>query len=168
MSGMASSEIHHQGLTPDEIARAAILAEVAGLKAEKARQYRVDNRERINARFKIWRQKRRAYLKALEPPKPVRDFLIVATPTKKKQKQRPTRFGIPYDKYDEVLAAQGGCCAICKRDETEDGKRFRIDHDHNTGKTRKLLCIGCNIVLGFVKDDPDRLRAAASYLEAHK
>ena len=44
-------------------------------------------------------------------------------------------------------------------------RHLHVDHDHETGKIRGLLCHACNIVLGLVKDDPDRLRLLANYLE---
>jgi len=44
--------------------------------------------------------------------------------------------------------------------------RMAIDHDHKTGIIRGILCKDCNLILGWVKDDPDRLRAMVAYLEA--
>ena len=42
-----------------------------------------------------------------------------------------------------------------------------IDHNHETGEFRGMLCYQCNVVLGFVRDDPERLRKAAEYLERY-
>jgi hypothetical protein len=53
-------------------------------------------------------------------------------------------------------------CPICGQAATH------LDHDHSTGKLRSFLCNGCNVGLGAFGDDPDRLRAAADYLEAHQ
>lgn len=44
-------------------------------------------------------------------------------------------------------------------------ERLLIDHDHESGNVRGLLCHPCNVVLGFVRDNPDRLRALINYLE---
>lgn len=51
-------------------------------------------------------------------------------------------FGLTIAEYDAMLAAQGGVCALCKKKPT--GKRLAVDHDHNTGEIRSLLCHRCN------------------------
>ena len=65
-----------------------------------------------------------------------------------------------------MLVAQRGVCAICERPPT-DGISLHVDHDHATGARRKLLCFRCNNSLGDLEDDPDLLRRAAAYLDAH-
>lgn len=79
------------------------------------------------------------------------------------------RYGITQDDYDRMHAEQLGVCAICKRVETRmlHGKvtPLAVDHCHGKGHVRGLLCDGCNRGIGFLKDDPDRLRRAAAYLE---
>ncbi|MGZ6587108.1 MAG: endonuclease VII domain-containing protein [Solirubrobacteraceae bacterium] len=77
------------------------------------------------------------------------------------------KYGLTFDAYEALLAAQGGGCAICRT--TEPGGRwgthFAVDHDHDTGRVRGLLCSRCNVMLGNAQDDPARLRAGAAYLE---
>lgn len=74
-------------------------------------------------------------------------------------------YGLNLAKYNDLLVAQAGKCAICG---TEDpGKRskfFCVDHSHATGKVRGLLCSHCNRMLGHAKDDPTILFAAVEYL----
>lgn len=84
---------------------------------------------------------------------------------------RRHRYGID---FDATLAAQGGACAICRevapRRDSTDG--WAVDHDHNCcpegnacGKcVRGILCHNCNIGIGNLGDDPNRLLAAAAYL----
>jgi hypothetical protein len=68
--------------------------------------------------------------------------------------------------YRALLDAQGGGCAICRRDQPEPGVGgLRVDHDHATGAVRGLLCAACTIGLAYFHDDPDLLRAALAYLE---
>lgn len=74
-----------------------------------------------------------------------------------------TRHGLRPEDYGELFDAQHGKCAICKRP-PRDGEFLHIDHDHETGKVRGLLCRNCNAGLGQFKDDVDRLMAAAAYL----
>lgn len=74
-------------------------------------------------------------------------------------------FGITKADYDVMVEAQGGRCAICS--EPPENRRLFVDHDHETMKVRSLLCLTCNGMLGYGKDDPDILRRGAEYLEKH-
>ncbi|RKS73395.1 recombination endonuclease VII [Actinomadura pelletieri DSM 43383] len=70
------------------------------------------------------------------------------------------RYGVTEEQVDQMIAEQGGVCVICLR---ADAKH--VDHDHLTGLVRRVLCFKCNGGLGQFRDDPDRLRLAADYLE---
>lgn len=76
------------------------------------------------------------------------------------------KFGLTLEQYDEMLAAQGGVCAICGR-EPRDDISLHVDHDHVTGQIRKLLCFKCNNALGDFDDDPQMLQKAIAYLDDH-
>lgn len=74
-------------------------------------------------------------------------------------------YGITVDEYEDMLAAQGERCLVCDRHESQSAKgRLHIDHCHETGKVRGLLCSNCNTALGLAGDDPARLVALAAYL----
>ena len=68
-----------------------------------------------------------------------------------------------HTRYEDMLSDQGGVCFVCG----DAPPRLTIDHCHATGKIRALLCNGCNAAIGLAKEDPDRLRALAVYVEAH-
>lgn len=80
-------------------------------------------------------------------------------------------FGLSLERYKEMHAAQGGVCAICNRPET--GNRYgktrllAVDHCHETGMVRGLLCSSCNPMLGYAKDNIAVLEKAATYLKYH-
>lgn len=76
------------------------------------------------------------------------------------------RFGLSPGEYTEILKTQNGRCAICNSDNPRRHKtlNFLVDHDHETGEVRGLLCHPCNSGLGMFGDDPERLEAAAAYL----
>lgn len=80
-----------------------------------------------------------------------------------KDSNRKSKYGIPHGTYAELLAQQGGGCAICGTPE-QAGKSLHVDHDHKTSRVRGLLCDLCNRGIGYFADDPTRLRAAAEYL----
>lgn len=75
------------------------------------------------------------------------------------------------EQFRAMLKAQGGVCAICREPETasHNGRllQLSVDHCHETGVIRGLLCRDCNHTLGKFKDNPDRFRAAADYIERH-
>lgn len=76
-------------------------------------------------------------------------------------------YGVSLEQYEAMMAAQGGVCAICgTSDWPGKDNRPHVDHCHETGKVRGILCGPCNNGLGNFGDDPARLRAAAAYLEA--
>lgn len=75
-------------------------------------------------------------------------------------------YGMTSADYDQLLAVQGGSCAICRA--TEPGGQsgyFHIDHCHQSKKVRGLLCTRCNMGLGLFRDDSERLLAAVAYLK---
>lgn len=75
------------------------------------------------------------------------------------------KYGITPEQYDEMWAAQDGRCAICRRPPQRGRELLDIDHDHETGDVRGLLCWPCNSGLGSLGDDVERVRAALAYLE---
>lgn len=74
-------------------------------------------------------------------------------------------YGLTEEAYDALYKAQEGRCAIC-RDELLESRRIHIDHNHQTGKVRGLLCSGCNRALGMLGDSVAGVRRALEYLIA--
>ncbi len=77
------------------------------------------------------------------------------------------RFGITPEQYDAMLASQQFSCAICHTHQTAFKKRLAVDHNHETGKVRALLCDNCNKGIGCLQEDQAILAAAAAYLKEH-
>ena len=76
-------------------------------------------------------------------------------------------YGLTQDAWDAMFAGQGNVCAICRATHPGGGKDvWHTDHDHSTGKVRGILCTGCNLALGIIKDDAARARGLADYLES--
>jgi len=59
-------------------------------------------------------------------------------------------------------------CEVCSRPSMRRNRRLHIDHDHQTGAIRGVLCGDCNNALGYIRDDPALLRALADYIEARR
>lgn len=81
------------------------------------------------------------------------------------------RYGLTPERYDEILLAQGGVCAACGQPETGRNQRgpvsMAVDHDHDTGQVRGLLCMRCNRALGMLRDSADIVQALADYRRRH-
>jgi hypothetical protein len=75
-------------------------------------------------------------------------------------------YGVSTDWYKLKIESQNNLCAICKRSESAYGN-LCVDHDHNTGKVRDLLCNRCNSAIGFLDEDILRFEAAIEYLKKH-
>lgn len=76
-------------------------------------------------------------------------------------------YGLTLEQYDEMIKEQDSICAICGSINS-DGRRLCVDHNHETGKIRKLLCHCCNSLVGYAKEDIIILRSTINYLENHK
>lgn len=116
------------------------------------RQHAEQNRGQKAAQSRRWRRKHPEH------------YTVLVRRSRLKQ-----HYGLTLAQYETLSAKQNGACAICKRAETQQqhGKvvRLAVDHDHKTGKVRGLLCVACNLALGKMNHDLERLRAAIQYLE---
>lgn len=83
-----------------------------------------------------------------------------------RKNQRLRQYNITVDEYEDLLDAHGHKCAICGYSDKSKPKFFPlVDHDHESGKVRGILCSNCNMAIGKMKDNPELLRKAAKYLE---
>lgn len=142
-------------------------------KAYDAARY-LENRESRRAHNKEYYKnpenvaKRKAYLAARYPEKR-ESLLAYAKEYRGKYSEELSyiylrKYGITSDEYNELFESQQGRCAICGGHQTEFKKRLHVDHDHDTGQVRGLLCGTCNTGLGMFRDNIDLLDKAIKYL----
>jgi hypothetical protein len=77
-------------------------------------------------------------------------------------KNRERLYGLTEDRYTELWAQQGGVCAICLQEGETRG--LGVDHDHETGAVRGLLCGSCNRAIGMLQERADLMQRATEYL----
>lgn len=91
---------------------------------------------------------------------------------KNKKYNLKTKFGISLDDFTNMKLAQNGLCAICLKEEKGfmkgRPKNLSVDHCHNTGKIRGLLCSACNGGIGHFYENVTNLKRAIEYLERYK
>jgi hypothetical protein len=115
------------------------------------------NKDRIASHNKANKELRKAYYADPDRKRKYRGDWLLRT------------YGISHEKYDEMLAAQGGVCAICSQPERSARNRhLAVDHCHKTGKVRGLLCTNCNRALGLFSESPAVLSFAINYIERNK
>lgn len=119
------------------------------------------NKEKLYASRRAWAERNRESL---------RERAREHYHSKYKFKYRDARlmadFGITREEYDHILLFQGNRCAICQSEHSDaEGREFAVDHDHFTGKVRGVLCRGCNVGLGNLRDDVSILERAVRYLK---
>ena len=85
-------------------------------------------------------------------------------PTAQREAELKRLYGITLQDYVQMFEKQGEVCAICKK-KCPTRKSLSVDHDHQTGIVRGLLCNRCNRALGMFKDNSTLLLRAAQYIK---
>lgn len=135
-------------------------------KTEEARRayqqrYREENREKMRAYFRNYAKKNRDRIRAqFEEWKKANPGKTRAYYNKYHLK---TAYEMTPEQYEELYRAQDGRCACCGQN--AGGKRLCVDHDHQTGRVRGLLCRSCNLGIGNLGDSAEGVRRALVYLE---
>lgn len=119
----------------------------------KCREYHRRNKVRLSEYRKKWNKENRDLVRARKVNK---------------------IYGVSSDEYQKLVMSQNNLCAICKSQEIQRDKRtglirrLAVDHDHETGEVRGLLCARCNAGIGQFRDDRNVLRSAIEYLEFYE
>lgn len=134
--------------------------EVVVSRREYNRKWKQKNRQRVADSMKKWRQKNREKINAYQ--------------RQNRHKYRTyhrrfwlnRKYGIALGDFNAMLLAQGMLCALCRKS-CATGEALCVDHSHETGKVRGLLCRKCNTGIGLFYEDPRLLRRAEAYIYKH-
>ena len=77
------------------------------------------------------------------------------------------KYGITPEEYQRLFNKQKGYCAICKRHQSDLKEALSVDHNHETGEIRGLLCPKCNKAIGLLDDSSDLIKRASRYVKAN-
>jgi len=141
--------------------------------ASKAKQrarmkaWRARNRDSVQAYQKAWREANKEEIKAYQSAYHLsyrkRDDVQTAT----RKRHLKNYYRMTEAQFNELWAQQDGKCGVCSVEMLPKGRHghsVAIDHNHETGAVRGLLCRGCNNGIGCLQDSPEILKAAAQYL----
>lgn len=116
---------------------------------------RAKNQEKEKARCREWQANNKEWIRLYRQ----------ANKDRSRDQELRRKYGISLEKYNEILLSQSCRCRICSIHQTSLKKKFAVDHCHDTGRIRGLLCFDCNTGIGKLKDDPNLLVKAAEYLK---
>jgi len=85
-------------------------------------------------------------------------------PEKVRERDLKGKYGIDLNKYNAMFAEQQGLCAGCNRHQSEFERVFAVDHNHDTGQVRGLLCSPCNVALGMLEENINTLQSLIKYI----
>jgi hypothetical protein len=116
-----------------------------------------------------------------ENPRKHKETLDRYAPYRKEYYQRPEvklkyrkkfiekKYGISYAEYEKMVDAQRNVCYICECSEPQArNSHLAVDHNHQTGSIRKLLCSRCNRVIGMLNEDLELIEKLKQYLTEHE
>jgi hypothetical protein len=83
-------------------------------------------------------------------------------PLDKKRNRIKSLYGLEWQDYQNMVEQQGGRCFTCNKVAV-----LGVDHSHETGQVRRLLCLKCNWILGIVNDDFEILQALINYIKKY-
>jgi hypothetical protein len=121
---------------------------------DKSKIYRERNKEHIKKVQKEWRLKNKDYIKEK----------YILNRENEKDRSLKKDFGIDLNEYNKLFEKQNGCCAICGKHQSEFKLALSVDHNHETGKVRELLCHHCNHLLGNAMENLEILQRSIDYL----
>ncbi len=75
------------------------------------------------------------------------------------------KFNLTHEEYEQLHHNQNGLCAICGENEMVDGRHLAVDHNHQTGKIRGLLCGRCNLMIGRIEKDMEITKKMLEYVK---
>ena len=90
------------------------------------------------------------------------------TPERQRAYRLKSMYGLTPEKYEEILLRQNNGCAICEEPIDSRSRKLHVDHDHETGIVRGILCTMCNPGLGYFRNNSKLLIKAANYLRNYE
>ena len=163
----SAKECRHRGVVKpltdfsgDSAARAGRRPECKSCTGARRAAWYAENRDREIQRVQDWRRANKERSDNYQRERRQRPDV------KRREREGHLRrkYGMTLEQYDALLLSQGGGCGICGR-RPEGRFSLHVDHDHETGVVRGILCFRCNNAVGDLQNDPTLARAVAAYLD---
>ena len=137
---------------------------------ERMKRWREGNKNHISEYQKKWREKNVVDISEYQREYHIEYRAREDVQFKNWERNLHRNYNITPSIFNAMWDEQGGKCEICKQPMEPRGRKksaATVDHNHETGKVRGLLCRGCNHGIGNLKEDPEVLKSAVEYLVKH-
>lgn len=140
------------------------------------KQFRADNKELLSKRQKEHRDNNKEYFKKASSKYYSENKEILKAKFKIYNKKNQVKhriykitrtYKITAEQYTQMFISQNYSCAICGIHQDQLKKGLVVDHNHITDEIRQLLCCGCNVAIGYLKEDPELFDKAKAYIIKH-
>jgi hypothetical protein len=139
-------------------------------KATYTRVWRSENKEHIEEITRDWRARNKPQI--VERNKEYYEFNKERLLNWSRKHAFLKKYGLTLEQHAEMVKQQSGKCLICDTQPNpmlgNKKKGLHVDHCHETGKIRGLLCHNCNCAIGLLNDDAGNVRRLLEYIEKHK
>lgn len=127
---------------------------------KKSHEYRKSNKDKCEELNRQWRLANTEYIKEYSKEYSIKNKDKISAYNKKTRLHQRVRFyGLTVEEYNIMYTSQNGNCVICGKH-----KKLEIEHNHQTGKVRGLVCHKCNVVIGMCEEDITILQNVIKYL----
>ncbi len=146
---------------------------------ERAKNWRIENKDKYNEFYRkrytnpIYREKHAKVVdnwraKNLDRAREYSREYAKNHPIEQRRQWLKRAYGISLETYQILLESQNGKCAICGKENAHKRTKYLfVDHNHNTGKVRGLLCQKCNSLIGYSDENVNNLNMAIEYLKKY-
>lgn len=138
--------------------------------SKRMKKWREENADMVAVYQKKWREENVVKISDYNSSYMPEYYAKNSSRVERQKRNLKKNYNMSIEEFNEMWRSQSGQCGICRCNMEPTGRKANsvsVDHNHDTGEVRGLLCQSCNRGIGNLKDSPEVLEAAAQYLRSN-